>query len=119
MITESQRQEFRAIALRHRGILDVLPERDGFFAGSREPKIRAEAIKGVVALLTKNARDPERIGRRVLVLEWLLQDEEKIKSDSQKLLAQSLGVTEGRVSQLVSAVEDALTKIKNGGEEKS
>ena len=84
-----------------------------------ERKIRNKTVKRLISMLTKNANEPDRIGRRVLVLNWLLQEEENVKPQSQKHLAQILGVSEGRVSQMLSAVEDGLEKIRKDGREKS
>lgn len=77
-----------------------------------ERQIRDETMKRLVSILTRNANEPETIGRRVVVLEWFLQDENSIQPLKQKDLAQRLGVTEGRVSQMLSVVEDDLATIR-------
>jgi len=77
----------------------------------RERDIRHDTVKRVISYVTKNACEPETIGRRIVVLDWYFQDEDSIQPLKQKDLAQRLGVTEGRCSQMLSAAEDALAEI--------
>ena len=108
-MTEEELQRWRAVNAETPRLLGDLHER----------KVRNETVKMIVSMLTKNACEPDRIGRRVLVLNWLLQEKENVKPQSQKNLAQILGVSEGRVSQMLSAIEDGLEKIRIDGREKS
>jgi hypothetical protein len=71
----------------------------------------SDAIDSVIADLTGHAQDPEKIGRRVLVLQFVLAKEKgfpKLKD-----LAERLGVSPARasawVSEYVEVLEDART----------
>jgi hypothetical protein len=81
----------------------------------REQQIRNETIEGVMAYLMKSANSPERIGKRALLLNWYLQLEKKVNTESQRELAIKLGVSEARVSQALAVVEDNLATIRGDG----
>jgi hypothetical protein len=72
--------------------------------------IREQTVREVIRYLTKDARDLERIGRRVLLWEYQLrrkESEEKVIS-----LAQRLGVSQPRVSKALADVQESLLAIK-------
>ena len=73
-------------------------------------RIRDENTRELVFHLCKNARDPERIGRRLLVMEYQLQR----KASSEKVidLAKRLGVSQPRASKALADSEAALFAIK-------
>jgi hypothetical protein len=106
-MTEAEYQRWRAA--------QPLAQSSGGFS---ERKIRSNAVADLMALLTKHAREPETIGRRVLLAAWLLQNEKEVKPETQKSLAEKWGVSEARVSQAISAMGDELEKIRGGEAEK-
>jgi hypothetical protein len=74
-------------------------------------RIRSETIDRLVALLTKNAREPERIGQRVLVMEFILSREKGFPV--MKDLAQRMGVSPARASQAVAAMYEEIEAARN------
>lgn len=72
--------------------------------------IREQAIREVIRHLTKDACDPARIGRRVLVWDYRLRRQaegEKVIS-----LAARLGVSQPRASKAIADAETSLYAIK-------
>jgi uncharacterized protein YigA (DUF484 family) len=74
-------------------------------------RIRDETIREVIRHLMQNARDPERIGRRVLAWDFKLREGEQ----REKLLtfAKTLGVSSARASTAVSEAEADLFEVRN------
>lgn len=72
---------------------------------------RLQTIKYVVRYLTKDAKDPERIGRRVLVWQYQLHRNES--SEKVKSLAARLGVSQPRASRAIADAEASLFSIKS------
>jgi len=61
---------------------------------------KLETLRETLALLTKDGSDRE-VGRRTLLVAWLL---DKSRVGSQKALAKRMGVSEGRVSQMLATL---------------
>jgi hypothetical protein len=74
-------------------------------------RIKDQTIREVIGKLTANARDPERIGRRVLAWEFKLRQAESGERLLQ--LAKRLGISVSGASQAVADAEGALIEIKH------
>lgn len=74
-------------------------------------RIKDETVREVLRRLVKNAKDPERIGRRVLAWDFELRRGEQ----REKLLtfAQRLGVSSAAASQSVAEAEAALFEVRS------
>lgn len=89
---------------------DVKTEMD-FKQRQREREIRERTIDYLMKIFTRNAQDPERIGRRVLYMQFIL-DNEKV-FPSMKDLADRLGVSSSAASQGVAAMLEELEGLRN------
>ena len=70
-------------------------------------QIKDATIREVIRKLTKGARDPERIGRRVLMWQFTLNPVGKKLS-----LAKQLGVAEATVSIALTDAHAALSELR-------
>ncbi len=73
-------------------------------------KVRDEAFRDLIAHVTANTKDPERIGRRILAMKWKLFDSQR--GESNLHFARRMGVTESAASQAVSAAEACLYNLR-------
>jgi hypothetical protein len=73
-------------------------------------RIREQAIRDLLRELTTLARDPERIGRRVLALEYRLN--RAAKGELLLTFAKRLGVSSARASVAVSDAEATLFELR-------
>lgn len=84
---------------------------DDFKTRQREREIREKAIEYLMEIFTRNAQDPERIGRRVLYMQFILDREKGFPS--MKELAAKLRVTPSAASQGVAAMLEDLEALRN------
>ncbi len=82
-----------------------------FKARQREREIRERTIDYLMKIFTKNAKDPDRIGRRVLYLQFILNGQRGFPVMTE--LAERLGVSLSCVSRGVSEREAELEALKN------
>lgn len=71
--------------------------------------VRQEALRELLAFLAAGEVDVSRIGWRVVLLDWLIHQDE-----SQKELARRCKVTEARVSQALKSERAILTRFYAG-----
>lgn len=74
-------------------------------------QVRDEAIRDVVRRLVQGARNPARIGVRVLQWDYVLN--RATTNEKQLSFAKRLGVSEPRVCVAVADAEAAITEIRN------
>jgi hypothetical protein len=72
----------------------------------QERRIRLAERRRLLEFLCHNARTPARIGRRVLLLEFLYRAD--TESKKQKDLARSLGISAARASAALSELAQAM-----------
>ena len=73
-------------------------------------RCRHETIRAVIGFLARAARSPRRVGLRVLLLDFALQDQEV--RGKQKELAARLGLTEGRTSKAIADLSASLDELR-------
>jgi hypothetical protein len=72
---------------------------------------RDQTIRALLRWLMRDARDPTRIGRRVLILNYRLNGQPA--GDRMLKLAKELGVSSARVSIAVADAEAEIFRIRN------
>jgi uncharacterized protein YigA (DUF484 family) len=80
-------------------------------ADIHDRRIRDETMREVIGRLTQNAREPDRIGRRVLAWQFkLAQGDER---DKLLTFAARLKVTSAAASQAVTAAQEDIHEVRN------
>ncbi len=74
-------------------------------------QIREETIRCVIRHFLANAKDPGRIGRRVLMWDFALKDKER--REKLRSFAASLNVSESSACESVADAEAAIYKVRN------
>jgi len=73
-------------------------------------RAKRRLLKELTGLLTNRARDPERIGQRVVILRHVLLRHDGAAEKGQDL-ARRLKVSESRVSQAVADMQKAIDEL--------
>jgi len=74
-------------------------------------KIRDAAMDWLIATVTKNAQNHATIGKRVLIIEFILEREKGFPK--MLTLAEKLGVSPARASQAVAAFQEKFNEQRN------
>lgn len=86
---------------------EIQQNRVAYEAKQTAERVRREMWRALLDYLTRCASDPDRIGRRVLLVRHLLQEDVEF-GESQLSLANKLGVSEARVSAALNEIRDFL-----------
>lgn len=82
--------------------LDRAPESGEHITASEAEKIRAEGFFSAFEWATLGTADSKKIGERVLLISFKAG---RLPETTQAALAERMGVTPGRISQMLSALE--------------
>ena len=74
-------------------------------------RVRHETIRSLVAFLARGSSSAQRVGKRVLLLDFMLRAGEEDR-EKQKVLARRLGISEARVSARISDLARSLESLR-------